>query len=98
MRLNSVAKTVLQRLGLGLITLFIVSIIIFSAVAMLPGDFAKATLGQSATPETVAALQHEIGLDRPPVERYFSWVGKMVKGDFGSSFASRTGYRRTVAE
>ncbi|TIW79585.1 MAG: ABC transporter permease, partial [Mesorhizobium sp.] len=42
--MNSVAKTVLQRLGLGLITLFIVSIIIFSAVAMLPGDFAKATL------------------------------------------------------
>ncbi|TIN20227.1 MAG: ABC transporter permease [Mesorhizobium sp.] len=96
--MSPVAKTVLQRLGLGLITLFIVSIIIFSAIAMLPGDFAKATLGQSATPETVAALQHEIGLDRPPVERYFSWIGKMAKGDFGSSFASRTGYRRTVAE
>ncbi|TIV08004.1 MAG: ABC transporter permease, partial [Mesorhizobium sp.] len=40
----------------------------------------------------------EIGIDRPPVERYFAWVGQIVQGDFGSSFASRTGYRRTVAE
>jgi peptide/nickel transport system permease protein len=96
--MNPVVRTVLQRLGLGLITLFIVSIIIFSAIAMLPGDFAKAMLGQSATPETVAAFQREIGIDRPPVERYFAWIGQIVQGDFGSSFASRTGYRRTVAE
>ncbi|QIA23793.1 ABC transporter permease [Mesorhizobium sp. AA22] len=96
--MNPVVRTVLQRLGLGLITLFIVSIIIFSAIAMLPGDFAKAMLGQSATPGTVAAFQREIGIDRPPVERYFAWVGQIVQGDFGSSFASRTGYRRTVAE
>ncbi|RWB29592.1 MAG: ABC transporter permease [Mesorhizobium sp.] len=95
--MNPVVRTVLQRLGLGLITLFIVSIIIFSAIAMLPGDFARAMLGQSATPETVAAFQREIGIDRPPVERYFAWVGQIVQGDFGSSFASRTGYRRTVA-
>ncbi|RWP81957.1 ABC transporter permease [Mesorhizobium sp.] len=96
--MNPVVRTVLQRLGLGLITLFIVTIIIFSAIAMLPGDFAMAMLGQSATPETVAAFQREIGIDRPPVERYFAWVGQIVQGDFGSSFASRTGYRRTVAE
>ncbi|TIS97926.1 MAG: ABC transporter permease [Mesorhizobium sp.] len=96
--MNPVVRMVLQRLGLGLITLFIVTIIIFSAIAMLPGDFAKAMLGQSATPETVAAFQREIGIDRPPVERYFAWVGQIVQGDFGSSFASRTGYRRTVAE
>ncbi|RWP12698.1 ABC transporter permease [Mesorhizobium sp.] len=96
--MNPVVRTVLQRLGLGLITLFIVTIIIFSAIAMLPGDFAKAMLGQSATPETVAAFQREIGIDRPPVERYFAWVGQIVQGDFGSSFASRTGYRRTVSE
>ncbi|MER8437477.1 ABC transporter permease [Mesorhizobium sp. M1312] len=96
--MNPVVRTVLQRLGLGLITLFIVTIIIFSAIAMLPGDFAKAMLGQSATPETVAAFQREIGIDRPPVERYFAWVGQIMQGDFGSSFASRTGYRRTVAE
>jgi peptide/nickel transport system permease protein len=96
--MNPVVRTVLQRLGLGLITLFIVSIIIFSAIAMLPGDFAKAMLGQAATPETVAAFQREIGIDRPPIERYFAWIGQIVQGDFGASFASRTGYRRTVAE
>jgi peptide/nickel transport system permease protein len=96
--MNPVVRTVLQRLGLGLITLFIVSIIIFSAIALLPGDFAKAMLGQSATPETVAAFQREIGIDRPPIERYVAWIGQIVQGDLGSSFASRTGYRRTVAE
>lgn len=67
--MHPVVLTVLQRLGLGLVTLFFVSIIIFSAVEMLPGDFARAILGQSATPETVAAFQREIGLDRPPVVR-----------------------------
>ncbi len=96
--MHPVLRTVLQRLGLGLVTLFVVSIIIFSAIEMLPGDFAKAILGQAATPETVAAFQKEIGLDKPPVERYVSWVGSVLQGDFGSSFASRVGYRRTVAE
>jgi len=85
---NPVLKTVLQRLGLGLVTLFAVSIIIFSAVAMLPGDFAQAILGQAATPETVAAFDKQIGLDRPPVERYFHWVGGVLHGDFGDSFSS----------
>ncbi|HXQ40751.1 MAG TPA: ABC transporter permease [Candidatus Udaeobacter sp.] len=86
--MNPVLKTVLQRLGLGLVTLFAVSIIIFSAVAMLPGDFAQAILGQAATPETVAAFDKQIGLDRPPVERYFHWVGGVLHGDFGDSFSS----------
>jgi len=52
--MNPVLRTVLQRLGLGLVTLFVVSIVIFSSITMLPGDFATAILGQSATPETVA--------------------------------------------
>src|SRR4026208_945168 len=96
--MHPVVRTVLQRLGLGLVTLFFVSIIIFSSVEMLPGDFARAILGQSATPETVAAFQREIGLDRPPVVRYVEWIGRLLHGDFGQSFASRVGYRRTVAE
>jgi peptide/nickel transport system permease protein len=68
---------------------------------MLPGDFAKAILGQSATPETVAAFQKEIGLDRPPVERYLKWIGGVLQGDFGESYASAgslAGHRRMVAE
>src|SRR5690606_10547061 len=54
--MHPVLRTVLQRLGLGLLTLFIVSTIIFSSIELLPGDFAAAILGQSATPETVAAF------------------------------------------
>jgi peptide/nickel transport system permease protein len=88
----------LQRLGLGLITLFVVSLIIFSAIEFLPGDFAKAILGQSATPETVEAFQKEIGLDKPPVERYITWISGILQGDFGSSFSSRVGFRRTVLD
>jgi peptide/nickel transport system permease protein len=90
----------LQRLGLGLLTLFIVSIIIFTAIAMLPGDFARAILGQAATPETVAAFQREVGLDRAPVLRYLLWIGGVLRGDFGESFASAGslggGHARTV--
>lgn len=95
--MSPVLKTVLLRLGFGLLTLFIVSIIIFSAVEMLPGDFAKAILGQAATRETVAAFQKELGLDRPAVQRYVAWIANILRGDFGQSFASRVGYRRTVA-
>lgn len=99
--MNPVLRTVLQRLGLGIATLFVVSVIISLAIQMLPGDFAKAILGQAATPETVAAFQHEVGLDRSPVVRYFEWVGGIVRGDFGESYASAgslAGHRRLVAD
>jgi peptide/nickel transport system permease protein len=101
-RMNPVLRTVLQRLGLGVLTLFAVSIIIFVAIEALPGDFARAILGQSATPETVAAFQRDIGLDRPPVERYLVWIGGVLQGDFGNSFASAGalggGQKRTVVD
>ena len=85
--MNPVFKTMLQRLGLGVLTLFVVSIIIFTAIAMLPGDFAKSILGQAATPETVAAFEHEVGLDRPPLTRYLVWIGGVLRGDLGNSFS-----------
>lgn len=78
-----------KRLGLGLVTLFIVSIVIFSATEMLPGDLARAVLGQSATEETVAALRREIGLDLPAYLRYGNWLAGALNGDFGISLASR---------
>lgn len=96
--MHPLLRTVLQRLGLGFISLFVVSLIIFSAIEFLPGDFAKAILGQAATPETVEAFQKEIGLDKPPVERYLHWIGGVLQGDFGSSFSSRVGFRRTVID
>lgn len=85
--MNSVLGIILQRLGLGLVTLFVVSILIFIAVNALPGNFAEAILGQGATPEAIAAFEKDLGLDRSPVVRYFEWLGGAVKGDFGTSFA-----------
>ena len=96
--MHPVLRTVLQRLGLGLVTLFVVSIVIFAAIELLPGDFARSILGQAATPETVAAFQKEIGLDEPPVQRYFYWIGGVMHGDFGSSFAAQGDYRRQVID
>lgn len=96
-----ILKTLLQRFGLGLLTLFAVSIIIFATIEMLPGDFATAILGQSATPETVAAFEQALGLDRPAVMRYFEWIAGVLQGDFGDSFSSLGGLgggrERTVA-
>ena len=87
--MHPIASMALKRLGLGLLTLLVVSVIIFSAVEMLPGDLAQEILGQSATPETVAAFRKELGLDKPPVTRYFDWLGGAVQGDFGTSLASK---------
>lgn len=80
---------ILQRLALGLLSLLIVSIVIFTAVSMLPGDFASAVLGRSATPETVAAFQQNLGLDQPWPRRYFQWLAGALIGDFGNSFSNR---------
>jgi peptide/nickel transport system permease protein len=99
--LNAIVATVLKRLGLGVVTLFVVSIIISLTIEMLPGDFAKSMLGQAATPETVAAFRKDIGLDRPLTVRYFDWISGVVRGDFGYSLAgagSLGGSRRPVAD
>ena len=87
--MHPVLKTVLERLALGLATLFVVSVIIFSSIELLPGDFGQAILGQSATEETVAAFRQELGLDRPAFVRYFEWVGGAIQGDLGTSFSGR---------
>lgn len=80
----------LQRAALGLLSLIIVSAIIFTAVSFLPGDFATAILGRSATPEAVAAFQIKLGLDQPWPTRYVQWLGGALVGDFGNSFSSRS--------
>ena len=87
--MHPVVKTVLERLALGLATLFLVSVIIFLAIEMLPGDFGQAILGQSATPETVAAFRRQLGLDQPPLLRYLDWVLGAIQGDLGTSFSGR---------
>lgn len=97
--MHPVLRTVLQRLGLGVLTLFIVSVVIFSSLEMLPGGFAEAILGQGATPETVAAFNREIGVDRPAVTRYVEWIGGVMTGDFGYSYAGLGGtIKRSVTD
>ena len=80
--------TIAKRLGIGLVILWIISILIFVGVEALPGDLAEAVLGQSALPETVAAFRQELKLDLPPHARYISWLKDVVTGDFGNSLAS----------
>lgn len=94
---RAILRTIAQRLGLGVFTLFVVSLVIFSLVSLLPGNFATSILGQSATPETVAAFEREIGLDQPPVARYIAWVKGVAQGDFGNSFVTNGTEKRPVA-
>ena len=87
--MHPILATILKRLLLGMVTLFVVSIIIFSSIQMLPGDFGQAVLGQAATEETVAAFRAELGLDKPAYLRYLDWVGSLATGDLGTSFSGR---------
>ena len=85
--MQSLGRIIVQRLFFGVLTLLIVSVVIFLAVNMLPGDFAEAILGQGATPEAVATIRRDLGLDQPLVVRYVEWLGNMLRGDLGVSFA-----------
>ena len=80
---------VVQRLGLGFVTLLVISLIIFGAIELLPGDLAEEILGQSATEETVAAFRKNLGLDQPAWKRYLQWLGGAVQGDLGVSLANQ---------
>ena len=78
-----------RRSVLALVTLFIISLIVFLGVEALPGDTATAYLGQQATPESLKALREEFGLNAPIHERYISWLGGVLKGDLGESMVKR---------
>ncbi len=77
----------LRRIWIGFATMVVVSVIVFVMTSILPGDVAQIVLGQSATPETLAALRAELGLDQPAYIRYFQWLGDMFTGDLGTSKA-----------
>ncbi|MEE8357743.1 MAG: ABC transporter permease, partial [Anaerolineales bacterium] len=80
---------VVRRLLLALVTLFIISLIVFMGVEALPGDSATGYLGQFATPESLAALREEFGLNDPIHVRYFNWLGDILRGDLGTSMVKR---------
>jgi peptide/nickel transport system permease protein len=87
-------RFLLRRIGLALVSLWLLSIIVFVACEVMPGDVARSILGPTAAPETVAALNEELGTDRPVVVRYADWVAGVVRGDLGESYA----FRRPVDE
>ncbi|MEU6699763.1 ABC transporter permease [Pseudonocardia sp. NPDC046786] len=82
-------KMIVKRLLVSVLVLLVVSLLIFAATLLLPGDPARAILGQQATPERVAALTEQLGLDRPAWERYLSWLGGVLTGDLGFSAATQ---------
>lgn len=78
----------IRRVAAGIVTLLVVSMIIFAATESLPGDVVSAILGQNATPEIEAALREKWGLDRPGLVRYFDWLTGVLQGDFGHSLVN----------
>ena len=80
------ATFVLKRLGLALITLWILSVIVFVAGQVLPGDPARAILGPLAAPSAVASLRHQLGLDRPLLTQYWDWISQFAQGHPGRSY------------
>jgi peptide/nickel transport system permease protein len=82
-------KLILRRVGLGILTLWLVSLIVFAAVLALPGDAATAILGREATPDRVAALRDQLNLDEPVVTQYLKWLGGILTFDLGNSAATQ---------
>ena len=80
------ALFLLRRLGLMILTLWILSLIVFFAGQILPGDPGRAILGNLASPSSVQALDHKLGVDRPLLTRYLSWLGGLLHGNFGTSY------------
>jgi peptide/nickel transport system permease protein len=86
-----------KRLGAAAMTLLLVSIVVFSITSLLPGDAAQEALGQSATPEAIAALRAEMGLDQPAHVRYGRWLAGMLSGNPGQSLANKLPVSELIA-
>ena len=86
--MHPILKLVVQRVALGILLLFAASILIFAGTSILPGDVAQSILGQSATPEALANLRRELGLNDPALTRYFNWLGGVLQGDLGTALTN----------
>ena len=84
------AAYVAKRLGLALITLWLLSMIVFFAGQVLPGDPGRSILGPLAAPSAVAALDHQLGVDKPLISQYGSWIAGLLHGDMGTSYQFRS--------
>lgn len=96
--MNSILNMVGQRVLLGILTLFVISLVIFGATELLPGDLASQLMGRSATPHTLAALREQLGLNEPAPLRYWNWLTGVLQGDFGVSLATQRPIAVLVSE
>lgn len=96
--MHPVLKLVVHRVALGLLLLLAVSALIFLGTEALPGDVAQAIMGQSATDQALANFRAEHGLDRPPLERYFTWLGGVLTGDLGTALSNGEDIGSAVAQ
>ncbi|QEY64293.1 ABC transporter permease [Metapseudomonas lalkuanensis] len=85
---STIARLVIGRLAVGVLTLLIVSLVVYFLTSLLPGDAVQEQLGQEATPEAVAALRAQLGLDQPVYLRYLYWLGGLVTGNPGVSLVN----------
>ncbi|MDX8490917.1 ABC transporter permease [Mesorhizobium sp. VK22B] len=95
---SPIVKLVAQRIALGILLLLAVSVLIFAGTQILPGDVAQAILGQSATPESLANLREQLGLNQPAYIRYFHWLGGVVTGDLGTAMSSGQDIATSIKE
>lgn len=89
-------RYIVNRLLLGLVTLFGVTLLVFLATNMLPGDAATEILGRGATPETVARFRAQLGLDEPLILRYGHWLWALLQGDLGRSLTTQADIGETI--
>jgi peptide/nickel transport system permease protein len=95
---HPILKLVVQRFALGLLLLLAVSAVIFLGVEALPGDTAQAILGQQATPEALANLREKMGLNEPPLTRYFLWLGGILTGDLGTALTNGADIAQSIGQ
>src|SRR6266508_5081482 len=97
-QLHPLVRFVLRRLAIGVVLVFLVSILVFGATQVLPGDAASAILGRSATAEQKEIYREELGLNRPIPVQYWSWISGVVRGDLGKSVASHEPVTSFISE
>jgi peptide/nickel transport system permease protein len=86
---SPILTLIAQRIALGVLLLLAVSVLIFAGTQILPGDVAQSILGQTATPEALANLRRDLGLNDPAIVRYFTWLGGVLTGDLGTALTTR---------
>src|SRR3984957_9662228 len=87
-RTHTIRDLVIKRSLIGILTLVLVSVLVFAATQILPGNAASAVLLNTATPQRLHALEVQLGLTRPAVDQYWTWLTGVLHGNFGKSLAN----------